>query len=195
MAALPDDVWRRVVEFLPSMDAGNFKSSHRHAVEILGKRGAQKLKSWKRIFASHEWVKTASFHGLFPVLLFTDEDRDKPYVYLYLTTKLDDKQDREGYWPEYGVIFNEVKASLRPNTPGRYQNQVEFEELTLSINVIRYKDPIECQDLFRKFNKKSLTLVVYGKRPRTVPPLVYGQEFAIIAFAPFQSVAFRDKGA
>ncbi|KAH7142491.1 hypothetical protein DER46DRAFT_581892 [Fusarium sp. MPI-SDFR-AT-0072] len=196
MAAFPDDVWRNIIKYLSFKDLGAFKSSHRHAVQILGKSGAQKLKPWETMFAGYEWAKTAGFDGKIPVLLFIDEDMDKPYVYLYLTTKKADKEDEQDTKEvrrENEVLFNEIKASLRPTTPGRHHCEVEFKELTLNISHIRYGGFIECKNLVQKSRKKSLTIAMYGKLPRNVKPQVLGREFAAIHISGFQPVHFRDR--
>jgi hypothetical protein len=166
MAALPDDIWRSIVKYLPFKDLENFKLSHRHAGEISGE--AWKSKPWETIFVSFEWVKTANINRRIPFLLFTDEDMDKPYVYLYLATKKASGENRVGPTEVRQGLFNEIKASLHPTTPRKQDCEVELKELTLNISHVRHEDFIICENLVQRFHKKPHTLVPYGKKPRTI---------------------------
>jgi hypothetical protein len=195
MAAFPDDIWRNIIKYLPFKDLGAFKSSHRHAGEILGKSGTQNLKPWETIFARYEWVKTANLNRKIPVLLFLNRDMDKPYVYLYLTTKKGDREDGQGMkevQQEDKALFHEIKASLHPGTPGRHHCEVEFEELTLNISHIYHGSMILCKDVTQKFSDKSLTMVMYGKAPQNVKPRIFGDEMAIIEISGFKPAFFWD---
>lgn len=196
MAALPDDLWRKIAKLLPFKDLGAFKSSHRHAGEILGKSGAKRLKPWKTTFTKYEWVETASLHRKIPVLLFLNEDMDKPYVYLFLTTKEGDREDEQGMKEDQqedkALLFHEIKASLHANTPGRHHCEVEFEELTLNISHIHHRNIILCKDVTQQFSNKSFTIVMYGRAPQNVKPHVFGNQIAIIHIPGYKPVIFGD---
>jgi hypothetical protein len=147
----------------------------------------------KQYLQALSWVKTANLNGKIPFLLFTDEDMDKPYVYLYLATEEASGWDGKGTAEVRRVLFDEIKASLRPTTPGRQDCEVELKELTLNISHIRHDDFIICEKLVQTFRKKPHTLVPYGKKPRNIKLQVLGGEFAVVNVSGFDSIYFRDK--
>jgi hypothetical protein len=187
MATSLDDIWWNITKYLSLRDLGAYKSSHKHATEIIGKSGAKKLKPWETAFARYEWVKTASSNRMIPVLLFLDGDMDKPYAYLYFTAKNGEKVQLEDK-----ALFHELKASLHPGIPGRHHCEVEFEGLTLNISHAYHGNMILCKDVAQKFSGKSLSVVMYGKAPQDVKPRVFKDEMAIVELSGFQPAFFWD---
>jgi hypothetical protein len=199
MAAFPDYIWRNVVKYLPFKDLGSYISSHRHAREILGESGARRLKPCDTFFTGYEWANIAKSYGRTPVLIFIDEDKDKPYVYLCFTRKEKDSgaqetdEDIEEVEKKNEDLFQRVKTSLRPASLGGHHCEVDFKELTLNIsNVCYYGKFILCKGVSQKFSKNSLVAVVYGKSPRDIKPKVFRSEMAVVHIKGFDPVFFWD---
>jgi hypothetical protein len=105
------------------------------------------------------------------VLVFTDEDKDKPYVYLCFTRKEKDSgaqetdEDMEDVEKKNEDLFQRVKTYIRPASLGGHRYEVDFKELTLNINnVCYYGKSILCKGVSQKFSKNSLVAVVYGSQ-------------------------------
>lgn len=186
---LPNEIWGRVVHWLPPLDRQNFTHATKCASDILTSSQTMNLKIWAHIFYNKPAFQNAMRYGVDLALVGCINDIGKeqtPKPYLFLTTL------PRRIEPESRMI--QRRAGILDSFRGQSQfisgaREIDYPEFTLNIDWVYYYDEKYCDLPLARISQFSTghPSILYYSRDRPLDVSVkryithrgFGRKFSI----------------